>query len=386
MQALVLDARWDPRADVELTQEQIERRWAPNANVVWKDPTYEIRDVPHPGEPGPGEALIRVGACGMCGSDLSLIETDEEGFIFLPYHVKAPVVMGHEFSGVVEAVGPGVSDFKAGDLVAVEEIQYCSECFACRGGMYNSCERIEDFGFTIDGGYAEYVIAPTKAMWSLTPLLDRYDRDTALEVGALCEPTSVAYEGIFTRAGGFKPGAAAAVFGAGPIGLASVALTRAAGASAVIAVEPGAARREMAERMGATHVIDPTMTDAVEAIRGITRGIGVHMAVEASGVWPAVMPSITASLAVGGRAAIVGMGPQNPTVDLLAIQLKGASLYGSVGHCGGWDYGNVINLMGSGRIEMEHAITHRLGLSEFAATIGSLGERSHGKVLVKSSL
>ena len=386
MQALVLDARWDPRPDVALTDEQVERRWAPNANVVYKDPTYELRDIPHPGEPGPGEVLLRVGACGMCGSDLHLIETDEDGFIFLPYHVKTPVVMGHEFSGVIEAVGPGVKDFRVGEIVSVEEIQYCSECFACRGGMYNSCERIEDFGFTIDGAYAEHVIAPTKALWSLEPLLQRYDRETALEVGALCEPTSVAYEGIFTRSGGFKPGAAAAVFGAGPIGLASVALTRAAGASAVIAVEPGEERRQMAERIGASHVIDPTTTDAVEAIREITRGIGVHMAVEASGMWPAVMPSITASLAVGGRAAIVGMGPDNPTVDLLAVQLKGASIHGSVGHCGGWNYGNVINLMGSGRIAMEHAVTHRLSLKEFADTLGSLGKRSHGKVLVKPSL
>jgi len=383
MRAVVLEADWDPRPGTVISDEDVARRWAPNAHVVYRNPRVSVRDVEPPGEPGPGELLIRVANCGMCGSDLHMYESDEDGYIILPYHLKSPVVLGHEFSGTIEAVGRGVKRVAVGDIVAVEEIQYCGECHACRGGYPNSCERIEDFGFTIDGGYAEYVIAPVKAVWSLNPLLDRYSREQALEVGALCEPTSVAYEGMFTRAGGFKPGGAVAVFGAGPIGLASIAHAAAAGASAVIAFETVPDRRDLASRIGATHVFDPTEVRASEVVREITRGIGVAMAVEASGAWTHVMSELDLCLAVGGKAAIVGMGPESPTVNLVEYQLRGASLYGSVGHCGGWDYGNVINLMASGRIHMEHAITHRYDVEGFVAALESLRSRTQGKVLVR---
>lgn len=382
MKAVVIEAEWAPRPGTPISDEDVVRRWAPNAHLVYRHPRVFLDDVPAPGEPGPGEVLVKIANCGMCGSDLHMYESDEDGYIILPYHLKAPVVLGHEFSGTIAAVGKGVRDFQVGDIVAVEEIQYCGECHACRGGMPNSCARIEDFGFTINGGYAEYVIAPTRACWSLNPLLDRYSREAALEVGALCEPTSVAYEGMFTRAGGFKPGGAVAVFGAGPIGLASIAHAAAAGAWAVIAFETVPERQELARGIGATHVFDPTEVRPSDVVGDITRGIGVAMAVEASGAWTRVMSELDLCLAVGGKAAIVGMGPTPPTVNLVEYQLRGASLYGSVGHCGGWNYGNVINLMASGRIHMERAITHRFGLDGFVAALESLRSRTQGKVLV----
>jgi scyllo-inosose 3-dehydrogenase len=231
------------------------------------------------------------------------------------------------------------------------------------------------------------VRVPARAAWSLDPLLERYGSpEKALEVGAMCEPVSVTYEGMFTRGGGFKPGGVVAVFGAGPIGLAGVALSAAAGASAVICVETVPERRALAERLGATHVVDPTQQDAVAAIDEISRGQGLAMAVEASGAWGAVMPVIDRALGVGGKAVIVGMDPRSPTLELISYQLKAASVYGSVGHCGGWNFPNVINLMASGRIAMEHAVTRRAGLAGMVDAVRSTRDRTDGKVLVKPGL
>jgi scyllo-inosose 3-dehydrogenase len=387
MQAIVLDAEWEPRNGAAISERDLARRWAPNANHAWRNPSMELHTVEDPSGPGPGELVVRIEACGICGSDVHMYETDDAGYMILPYHVACPVVVGHEFAGTVVAVGEGVTGFAEASLVTVEEIQYCGACRACRGGYPNSCERIEDIGFTIDGGFAEYVRVPARAAWSLDPLLERYGSpEKALEVGAMCEPVSVTYEGMFTRGGGFKPGGVVAVFGAGPIGLAGVALSAAAGASAVICVETVPERRALAERLGATDVVDPTQQDAVAAIDEISRGQGLAMAVEASGAWGAVMPVIDRSLGVGGKAVIVGMDPRSPTLELISYQLKAASVYGSVGHCGGWNFPNVINLMASGRIAMEHAVTRRAGLAGMVDAVRSMRDRTDGKILVKPGL
>jgi scyllo-inosose 3-dehydrogenase len=387
MKAILLTAEWAPRGAHGISPEDAERHWAPNANLAWRNPSLQITEVPHPGEPGPDEVLVKIEACGICGSDVHMYETDPDGYIILPYHVAAPVVTGHEFAGTVTAIGSNVRGIEVGEIVTVEEIQYCGSCLACRGGYPNSCERIEDIGFTINGGFAEYVRVPKKAVWSLNPLLDRYGTpEKALEVGAMSEPVSVSYEGMFTRSGGFKPGGAVAVFGAGPIGLAAVALAGAAGASVLIAVDPNPPRREIAAKLGATTVLDPHADDVEESIRDATRGVGLAMAVEASGNWSSVMPIIDRSLAVGGKVAIIGMDPVSPEVGLLGYQLKGASITGSVGHSGGWNFPNVINLMASGRIEMEHAVTKRAGLDGMVKAVKAMGDRTDGKVLIKPSL
>lgn len=387
MKAILLNAEWAPRGDHGISPENEARRWAPNANLAWRHPALQVEEVPHPGDPGPDEVLVKIEACGICGSDVHMYETDDDGYIILPYHVAAPVVTGHEFAGTVAAVGSSVQGIEVGEIVTVEEIQYCGSCLACRGGYPNSCSYIEDIGFTINGGFAEFVRVPKKAVWSLNALLDRYgNAEKALEVGAMCEPVSVSYEGMFTRAGGFKPGGCVAVFGAGPIGLAAVALARAAGASTLVAVDPNPPRREIAAKLGATHVVDPFAEDVAEIIAEATRGVGLAMAVEASGSWPMVMPIIDRSLAVGGKAAIIGMDPVSPEVGLLRYQLKGASISGSVGHSGGWNFPNVINLMASGRIEMEHAVTKRTGLDGMVGALQAMGDRTDAKVLIKPSL
>src|SRR5262245_32926537 len=254
MKAVVLNAEWAPREGVKVDPEHEKRKWAVNANLVYRNPEATFETVDDPSEPGPRELILKVGACGICGSDVHMFETDDEGYMFLPYHLQTPVVTGHEFSGEVVAIGSEVKEFQVGDLVTSEEIQWCGECDACRGGYWNQCLYIEDLGFTLDGGFAEYAKVNVKYCWSLNSVLERYgDKKMALEVGSMSEPCSVAYEGMFTRAGGFLPGRDVAVFGGGPIGLAATALAKAAGASRIFAFEVLPERRELCEKLGATH-------------------------------------------------------------------------------------------------------------------------------------
>jgi threonine dehydrogenase-like Zn-dependent dehydrogenase len=384
MKAVVLDAEWAPRDGVKVDPYNEERRWAVQANLVYREAKATFTEVPDPGEPGPRELILQVGACGICGSDIHMFESDDEGYMLLPYHLKTPVVTGHEFSGKVVAAGSEVREFKVGDLVTTEEIQWCGECTACRGGYWNQCSYIEDLGFTIDGGFAEYVRVHAKYCWSLNDLLDRYgDEKTALEVGAMSEPTSVAYEGMFTRAGGFLPGSAVAVFGAGPIGLCAVALAKAGGASKIFCVEPIAERRAIAEKLGATHGVDPQAVDAVALVEEETKGAGVAMAVECSGNFPAVMRTIEQTIGVGGKVSVVGMDGRPVNINFIEHQLRAASTYGTVGHCGSWDFPNVIRLMASGQIDMHHAITARFPLAELVDAMEESKARTDGKTLIK---
>jgi threonine dehydrogenase-like Zn-dependent dehydrogenase len=387
MRAVVVDAEWAPRQGVKIDPSDEVRKWAVYANLTYRNPSVEFTDVPDPGAPGPDELVLKVGACGICGSDVHMFETDDEGYMLLPYHMRCPVVTGHEISGTVVAVGENVRGFSEGDLVAAEEIQWCGRCTPCRGGFWNQCEKVEDLGFTINGGFAEYVRVDAKHCWSLNALRERYGSDdVALEVGAMSEPVSVTYEGMFTRAGGFKPGSAVAIFGAGPIGLAAVALANAAGASRIFCFETLAGRRALAEKLGATHALDPREHDPADVVAEETNGIKVALAVEASGNFPAVMGPIEQCLGVGGKVAVIGMDGRPAQVNFIDHQLKAASMYGSLGHCGSWDFPNVIALMGSGKIEMEHAITRRYPLGEVPDAVEETKNRSDGKILVKPGL
>ncbi|MCC6791795.1 MAG: alcohol dehydrogenase catalytic domain-containing protein [Thermomicrobiales bacterium] len=387
MKAIVVDAEWAPRPRAVISPEDEARRWAVNANDVYKNPTVSLEDRPDPAGPGPKEVVLEVGACGICGSDVHMFETDDEGYMLLPYHMACPVVTGHEFAGKVVAVGSEVTEFVEGDLVAAEEIQWCGVCNPCRGGYWNQCKFVEDLGFTIDGGFAEYATVNVKHCWSLNGLLDRYgDEETALEVGAMTEPTSVVYEGMFTRAGGFQPGRDVAVFGGGPIGLAAVALAKAAGAAHVFCFEPLDGRRSLAEKLGATHVLNPLEENPTDLVEEVSKGEGVAMAVECTGNFGAVMTPMEDVLGVGGKIAVVGMDARPAQLQFITHQLKGSSVYGTLGHCGTWDFPNVIALMASGQIEMEHAITKRHPLAEMVDAVEETKNRADGKVLVKSGM
>jgi scyllo-inosose 3-dehydrogenase len=387
VRAVVLRAEWAPRDDDagRFASRYPDRRIAARGNGAWRNPRFAVEDRPDPAATG-DLVVIRVRACGICGSDVHLHERDADGYMIYPGMVGTPVTTGHEFSGTVAAIGPDVVDVAIGEPVCAEEIAWCGECLACRSGLPNNCTRLEELGFTFDGAHAELVAVRARYVWSLRPLLDAGIGEPRLfHLGALVEPASVAFIGLFVTAGGFLPGSTVGVAGAGPIGLAGIALARAAGASTIIAFEPSAARRELAVAMGADAAHDPRGLgpDGFAAIaREVTRGRGIDRWVEASGA-PDVAEQMAATLAPGGRVVLIGRGPHAIELDPEHLIVRGASMAGSIGHSGSGAFGRVIDLMAAGRLPMDRIVSSTVSLDGMVAALDRLRDREAGKTIVE---
>jgi threonine dehydrogenase-like Zn-dependent dehydrogenase len=378
----LLEAEWEPRAALDPADEA--RRVARRGSDVWRHPRISVATLPDP-TPASDEVVIRVGACGICGSDLHFVETDADDYMLYPGMVSAPVVTGHEFAGVVEAIGSDVEDFSVGEPVCSEEIGWCGTCLACRAGRPNNCTRIEELGFTFNGAHAEYVVTKARYCWSLQPLVDAgVPAERIFRLGALVEPTGVAYIALFVSAGGFLPGSSVGVVGAGPIGLASIALARAAGAGRITAFEISEGRRQLALAIGADEAVDPGgLTDGglAAAARERSRGRGIDVWVEASGA-AGVTEQMAASLAPAGKVVLIGRGPHTVDLDPEHLIVRGASMHGSIGHSGSGAFGRVIDLMAAGRLDMARLVSQTVGLDQAAGLLDGTPRREAGKTLV----
>jgi threonine dehydrogenase-like Zn-dependent dehydrogenase len=383
MKGLVVSAEWSPKPGYVVSQFEKNTGKAITGNSIWKNPKLEVKEVPDP-TPGPKDVVLKVRACGVCGSDVHFYETDSDGYILYPGLTKFPCVIGHEFSGEVVEVGSEVKDLKVGDMVTAEEMIWCGECVPCRNGYPNQCLNLEEIGFTINGAFADYIVIGAKYCWKIDEIAERYgDREKAFEAGALVEPTSVAYNGMFVRAEGFKPGGYVVVFGAGPIGLASIALAKASGASKIIAFEISNRRRELARLVGAEYVYNPAEVDPVEVILDVTKGAGADMLVESAGAPTKTIPVMEKTLAIGGKIVQIGRAAERVPVYLEYFQTHAGQIFGAQGHSGYGTFQNVIRLMASGRIDMTQIITSRFSLSDAVSAIKKTSQREDGKVMVR---
>jgi hypothetical protein len=308
-----------------------------------------------------------------------------------PGLTKFPCTLGHELSGVVEKVGREVGDFKEGDMVTTEEMIWCGECTPCRSGLPNHCVNLEELGFTINGGFAEYVIVGAKYCWKIDSLLDVYKtEDRVYEAGSLVEPTSVSYNAMFVRAGGFPPGAYVVVYGAGPIGLAAIQLAKAAGASKVIAFEIMPERIELAKKVGADYVFDPielekTGVRPYEKVLEITGGVGAEMQVEAAGAPAKTLPEMEKSLAINGKIAWIGRADIVAPIFLEYFQVRRSQIFGSQGHSGHGIFKNVIRLMAAGKVDMTKIITRKYKLEDVLEAMEQATKRVDAKITIKPS-
>jgi threonine dehydrogenase-like Zn-dependent dehydrogenase len=383
MKGLVVSAEWSPKPGYVVSQFEKTTGKAITGNSIWKNPKLEVKEVPDP-TPGPKDVVLKVRACGVCGSDVHFYETDSDGYMLYPGLTKFPCVIGHEFSGEVVEVGSEVKDLKVGDMVTAEEMIWCGECVPCRNGYPNQCLNLEEIGFTINGAFADYIVIGAKYCWKIDEIAERYgDREKAFEAGALVEPTSVAYNGMFVRAEGFKPGGYVVVFGAGPIGLASIALAKASGASKIIAFEISNRRRELARLVGAEYVYNPAEVDPVEVILDVTKGAGADMLVESAGAPTKTIPVMEKTLAIGGKIVQIGRAAERVPVYLEYFQTHAGQIFGAQGHSGYGTFQNVIRLMASGRIDMTQIITSRFSLSDAVSAIKKTSQREDGKVMVR---
>ena len=388
MKALRLYASKEPILGYKFTDMELKTGKVIEGSKVWRYPKLRVEDVEKP-KIGPRDLLIRVKACGICGSDIHFYETDEDGYMLYPGLTKFPCTIGHEFSGVVEEIGGEVKDFKVGDPVTSEEMLWCGECIPCRNGLPNHCVNLEELGFTIDGAMAEYVKVEAKYCWKIDSLFDVYkSEEEAYEAGALVEPTSVAYNAIFIRAGGFKPGAYVVVYGAGPIGLAAIQLVKAAGASKIIAFEVMPERIALAKKIGADYVLNPlelekSGTSPSEKVMELTDNMGADIQVEAAGAPTKTLPEMEKSMAVNGKIAWIGRAAKAAPITIERFQTRRGQIFGSQGHSGHGVFQNVIRLMASQRIDMTKIITKRFPLEEGVEAIKEASKRIDAKILIK---
>jgi hypothetical protein len=391
MQGIILDARKEPRAGYQLSDFERNTGKVVTASSVWRYPKMKVESVPDP-TIGPDEVLIKVKYCGVCGSDVHFYETDKDGYMLYPGLTKFPTITGHEFVGEVVEVGKNVKDVKPGAYVTVEEMIWCGYCVPCRNGFPNHCTNLEEIGFTINGAFANYIAAGAKYCWPVDGILERYsDFEQALQAAAWCEPTSVAYNAMFPRAGGFAPGAYVVVFGAGPIGLACIALAQAAGASKILVFEVSEVRRKLAEKLGAQYVFSPLeINKNGDSVRGtileVTKGEGADMLIEAAGVMSHTIPEMEASLAINGKIVIIGRAAAKVPMYLENLQVRRSQVFGSQGHSGDAIFPSVIRLMASGRIDMTKAVTSVRKLEETPDAVANLSKnRADGKIMIKVS-
>ena len=308
------------------------------------------------------------------------------GYSMYDGHSKYPIITGHEFAGEIVEVGKNVKKLKVGDLVSVESMHWCGECDACRRGMFNQCKELEEPGLTYDGGFAEYATIHHKYCYKLNDIMNFYggDKMTAFELGAMIEPTGVAYNGLFVRGGGIRPGGHVVVFGAGPIGLAAISLMKTAGAAKLIAFEGIPERVELAKKCGADYVFDPTSfkspEDQAEMLMDLTNGAGISLFAECAGATKFTYPVMAKSLAIGGKTVQIGHTVGLTPVDIYGWQWNAATISGSNGQSGQGIYPDVIALMASGRIDMRKMVTGRFNLEDIEEGM----KITAGKVLVST--
>ncbi|OPF81778.1 2,3-butanediol dehydrogenase [Streptomyces antioxidans] len=337
-----------------------------------------IEEIPEPAV-RPGTVKIKVDWCGICGTDL---HEYLDGPIFCPAPGEphpmtgetSPVVLGHEFAGTVAELADDVGDLSVGERVTAEPRLVCRSCPPCLAGHHNSCDRAATIGLAGGGGgLAEYIVVDRELVFPLGGV--------TTEAGALIEPLAVAHHAVGRAE--LAPGASAAVFGAGPIGLLIVTVLRATGAGHISVVEPSAGRRRRALAAGADAVIDPLAETADERIRELTGGAGADVAFECAGV-DSVLAACVASVKARGTVVNVAIWSRPATLDMIPLVLKEVRLVGTICYAG--DHQPVIDLLNAGKLSVDPFITRRIDLEDlvengFQALLDGTGE--HIKILVR---
>jgi len=287
---------------------------------------------------------------------------------------------------VVE-VGPEVETLRVGDMVTAEEMIWCGRCIPCRNGYPNQCQNLEEIGFTVPGAFAKYIAIDEKFCWKIDAIAQRLgDEAAAFELGAMTEPTCVAYNAMFERAHGFRPGQYVAVFGAGSIGLAATGLARAGGAGLVVTFDISPQRLELAKAVGADYAFNSREVKPADVLMELSQGAGFDFHVEAAGAPQVTVPEMEKSLAIDGKIVQIGRAATRVPMYLETFQVRHAQFFGAQGHSGNATFPNVIRLVASGRLDLRPIITARYGLEQTVDAIALMSKREGGKVLVKPNM
>ena len=317
-----------------------------------------VDDVAEPPAPGPGEVLVAPAVCGICGTDLHEFLSGPTRTCVDPHPVtggRIPQILGHELSGAVVAVGPGVRSVAAGDRVAVMPLVTCGACAACTAGRGQHCALRAAVGLRHPWGGMAPLALVGEAQVARVPA------GVSLEQAALVEPAAVAASAV--AAGGLDGGGAVLVLGAGPIGALAALVAREQGAADVVVAEPQPGRAARMRDLG-FDVLDPAAADVARACRDRHPG-GVDAAIECSGS-PAAVRAALAAVAPGGRVVQAGLVERPLEVDALDLTLRGVSWIGSVGYpLDAWP--GLLDRVAAGALPLERVVTGRVALEDAVA-------------------
>ncbi len=317
--------------------------------AVFRSPKspLSVEDVPMP-EPGPGEARVAVIACGFCHTDLHYLDHG------VPTAKSPPIVLGHEISGRVDALGAASDGVSIGDRVLVPAVLPCGRCDLCRGGRENICRQGRMLGNHLDGGFAEYLTVPAKDLVPLPPEVDPV-------LGCvIADALTTPYHAVVNRAQ-VRAGENVVVIGCGGVGINVVQFAAAAGAR-VAAVDLSEPKLEMARRLGAVETINPSQTPDVGKEIRRRWGDGAEAVFEVVGS-PATIALGFSALRRGGRLCLVGYARAPAELPAHRVMFLEQSVLGSLG-CPPRDYPRVVDLVRRGRVQLEPVVTGRVSLEE----------------------
>jgi alcohol dehydrogenase/L-iditol 2-dehydrogenase len=330
--------------------------------------SVEVREMPVP-EINENEVLLRVGGVSVCGSDVHQYHGSQS------WPVNTPVILGHEFGGVVVAKGSRVKAFKEGDRVVSETASYiCGQCMLCRTGAYNLCPQRKGFGYGINGAMADYVRVSERCLHHIPDSL-------SFERAALTEPCCVGYNCVIEKSR-VKPGDTVVVLGPGPIGLLCAEMARLAGAGNLLiaGLASDASRLAAAKEIGVTHAVNLEETNLKDLVMSIGDGLGAHLVVDAAGASAALKTALDI-VRPAGQITKVGWGPQPLGFSLDPLVQKAVRLQGSFSHTfENWEM--VVAMLASGQINLKPIISRVAQLEDWQDCF----EGMHGGKYVKAVL
>lgn len=319
-------------------------------------------------EPGEGQVLVKVSACGVCGTDVHIYHGGKGSAEVVP-----PVILGHEFSGHIVKLGSGVIGLEEGQLITVDPNIYCGKCRPCRQGQKQMCHHMRAVGVNMDGGFADYCLVPYA---QCVPVPEGTDP----ELAALAEPLACCLHGIDRV--GIRPGENVLVIGGGTIGQIMLQLARLAGAAKVVLSEPVEIRRELAVRLGADAAIDPLHEDLPQRLSELLSRDGADVVIECVGN---PRTSAQAIDAAAGCGRVMLFGVPNPDAVLQTkmhpIFQKELTIMGSFVNPD--THSRAVALLSSGQLKLKELITHRFPVSQLEEAIKMQTGTQSIKVLVK---
>jgi len=326
--------------------------------------TVEEVDDPHVADPS--DVIVRVRACGICGTDMKMLHGEYPG-------TAPPVILGHEFSGEVAEVGPAVRNLTVGDRVVVDPNLTCGACFYCRRSQENLCTEMITTGMNRNGGLAEYCRVPAATVHAVPSGLP-------FEVAAFSEPLACVLNGV--RRAEVAPGDTVGIVGLGPIGVLFSRVLERSGASSVIGLEVSPQRTALARRLGLSPILDPANPRWREELEGLTAGRGVDVAIDAVGS-PAATGTAIGAVRRGGTVVVFGIPPGGTRIEIDSNRLVTSELELKGSFIDRFTFTPAIRMLAEGTFDVRPLITHTFGLADAPEAFETVVSGSGLKVQIR---